>query len=224
MRPVNLLPEQHRARESSARAGGAYVVIGVLGALLVMAMVYALTANQVNSRKTQEAKASQEAQTLEARTAALDRFGDFSQVKQARLASVRELAGGRFDWERFMRELSLVLPRGSWIKEVNASTTGSEESGGQASGQPTGQPSAKLVGCAPRQPDTAKLMVRLRRMYRVEDVTLKESAEESSGGAATLASCGKLYAFDLTVSFLAAPPSEGAGPSKRVPASLGGGS
>ncbi len=224
MRPVNLLPEQHRARRSDARAGGAYVVIGVLGALLVMVMVYALTANQVNSRKTETAKASQEAQTLEAKTAALDRFGDFSLVKQTRLASVRELAGGRFDWERFMRELSLVLPRGSWIKEVNASTTGSEESGGQADGQPTGQPSAKLTGCTPRQPDTAKLMVRLRRMYRVDDVALKESAEESSGGAATLASCGKRYAFDLTVSFLAAPPPEGTGSSKRVPASLGGGS
>lgn len=224
MRPVNLLPEQHRARVSTGRAGGAYVVVGVLAALVVMVMLYALTANQVNSRKTQEAKASEEAQTLEARTASLDRFGDFSQVKQTRLASVRELAGGRFDWERFMRELSLVLPRGSWIKEVDASATGSEEAGGQASGQASGQPSAKLTGCTPRQPETAKLMVRLRRMYRVDDVALKESAQESTGGAATLASCGKLYAFDLTVSFLAGPPPEGAGAGKRVPASLGGGS
>ena len=223
MRPVNLLPEQHRARVSTGRAGGAYLVIGVLGALVVMVMVYALTANQVNSRKTQEAKVSQEARTLEARTASLDRFGDFSQVKQARLASVRELAGGRFDWERFMRELSLVLPRGSWIKEVDASTTGSEESGGQAGAQPSGQPSAKLTGCTPRQPETAKLMVRLRRMYRVDDVALNESAEESNGGAATLASCGKLYAFDLTVSFLATPPTQDTGAKKRVPASLGGG-
>ena len=223
MRPVNLLPEQHRTRASTGKAGGAYVLIGVLGALVVMVMVYALTANQVNSRKTETAKASQEAETLEARTAALDRFGDFSQVKQTRLASVRELAGGRFDWERFMRELSLVLPRGSWIKEVDASATGSTEETGGAEGQPSGQPSAKLTGCAPKQPETAKLMVRLRRMHRVDDVALKESAQESSGGAATLASCGKLYGFDLTVSFLASPPPEGAGKGKRVPASLGGG-
>ena len=223
MRPVNLLPEQHRARVSTGRAGGAYVLIGVLGALLLMVTVYALTANQVNSRKTQTAKASQEAQTLEARTASLDRFGDFSQVKQTRLASIRELAGGRFDWERFMRELSLVLPRGSWIKEVDASATGVDESGGQASGQPSGQPSAKLTGCTPRQPETAKLMVRLRRMYRVDDVALEESAQESNGGAVTLANCGKLYAFDLTVSFLAAAQPEGAGGTKRVPGSLGGG-
>ena len=228
MRPVNLLPEQHRARVPSGRAGGAYVVIAALGALVVMVMVYALTANQVSSRKTEEAKASQEAQKLEARTASLDRFGDFAQLKQARLTSVRDLAGGRFDWERFMRELSLVLPRGSWIKEVDASATGADEAGGGASGQPsaqpTGQPTAKLIGCAPKQPDTAKLMVRLRRMYNVEDVALKESTQEQGGGAATLASCGKRYAFDLTVSFLAAPPPEGPGGGKRVPSSLGGGS
>ena len=48
-------------------------------------------------------------------------------------------------------------------------------------------------------------------------------ARESSGGAATLSNCGKLYAFDLTVTFLASPPPEGAGKGKRVPASLGGG-
>jgi Tfp pilus assembly protein PilN len=219
MRPVNLLPEPHRARVSTGRSGGAYVLIGVLAAFVVMATVYALTANQVNSRKTQEAKASQEAQRLEAQTASLKNFGDFMQVKQTRLNSVRELAGGRFDWERFMRELSLVLPRGSWIKEVDASTTGSAEAGTPA----TGQPSAKLTGCTPRQPETAKLMVRLRRLHRVDDVTLKESAQESTGGAATLANCGKLYAFDITVSFLAAPPPEGAGSPKHVPASLGGG-
>jgi hypothetical protein len=66
-------------------------------------------------------------------------------------------------------------------------------------------------------------MVRLRRMYRVDDVALKESAQESTGGASSLANCGKLYAFDLTVTFLASPPPGGAGKGKRVPASLGGG-
>lgn len=218
MKAVNLLPEQHRVR-AAGQAGGAYAVIGVLAALVVMATVYALTANQVTSRSTQQAKASEEARRLEAETAKLDRFGDFSQVKQTRLASVRELAGGRFDWERFMRELSLVLPRGSWIRDVDASATGSAE----ASGQPSGQPSAKLTGCAPTQPETAKLMVRLRRMHRVDEVTLTESAQEAGGGAASLASCGKLYSFDLLVSFLATPPPEGTGAGKRVPAGLGGG-
>ena len=222
MRPVNLLPEQHRARVSTGRTGGAYVVVGVLAALVVMATGYALTTNQVNSRKTQEAKASQEAQRLEAQAATLQNFGNFVQIKETRLASVRQLAGGRFDWERFMRELSLVLPAGSWIKEVNASAAGSAEAGAPASGQPTGQPSAKLTGCTPRQPETAKLMVRLRRLHRVDDVALTESAQESAGGAATLGNCGKRYGFDITVSFVAAPPPEAAG-SKRVPASLGGG-
>ncbi len=225
MRAVNLLPEQHRARVSKGRAGGAYVAIGVLAALPVMVTVYVLTANQVSSRQAQEAKVSQEAQELEARTASLDRFGDFSQIKQTRLASVRQLAGGRFDWERFMRELSLVLPRGSWIKEVDASATGGDAAAsGASTGQASGQPTAKLMGCAPKQPETAKLMVRLGRMYRVDDVTLKESTQEENGAAASLESCGKLYAFDLTVSFHATPPPEGIRGGKRVPASLGGGS
>jgi hypothetical protein len=122
-----------------------------------------------------------------------------------------------------MRELSLVLPRGSWVKEVDASASGSDDTSDQAAGQPTGQPNAKLTGCTPKQPETAKLMVRLRRMHRVDDVSLKESKQETPGGAATLASCGKLYAFDLTVSFLTAPPPQGAGGGKPVPTALGGG-
>ena len=223
MRAVNLLPEQHRTRVSGGPRNGAYVVVGVLAVAVVMATLYALTANQVNSRKTEEAKVSQEAQTLEEQTATLGRFGDLSQIKQTRLASVRQLAGGRFDWERFMRELSLVLPSGSWIKEVDASASGNPEESGNATSAASGQPSTKLSGCTPKQPETAKLMVRLRRMHRVEDVTLESSSQEASGGSATLENCGKLYAFDLTVSFLAGSPPEGSASQKRVPASLGGG-
>ena len=224
MRPVNLLPEQLRSRERSGRAGGAYIVIGALAALFVMVAVYALTANQVNSRKGDTSKAQAETQRHEARTAALGPFGDFAQTKEMRLASVRELAGGRFDWERFMRELALVLPSGSWISEVDASTTGTQDSTGQGNGEATGQPSAKLTGCAPKQSDTAKLMVRLRRMSKVDDVKLTESAQESDSGQPTLTNCGKLYGFDLVVSFVAADPADGTDKKqKAVPARLGGG-
>ena len=36
MRPVNLLPDQHRRRAPGQRPGSAYVALGVLGVLLVM--------------------------------------------------------------------------------------------------------------------------------------------------------------------------------------------
>jgi Tfp pilus assembly protein PilN len=239
MRPVNLLPEQHRPRRGTGeRQGSAYVALGVLGALFLCVLVYALTASQVGSRQSEAANVKREATEAEAKLAALGRYGNFAQIKQTRATSVKALAGARFDWERLMRELAHVLPEGTWLTEVEASVSPDPEATKAAAAGAASGPSAKIAGCAPRQPDVARLMVRLRGMHRVTEVTLKESAAEeqspaagqaaagptaSTGGAD--AGCGDLYGFDLTVTFEAAPatPADAAG-ATRVPASLGGGS
>jgi hypothetical protein len=250
MRPVNLLPQRYRAHlPSGGRQGSAYLVLGVLAALLVAVAVYVLTANQVNSRKTDIAKAKAEAAEAEARAAALGPFGKFVTIKETRLASVKQLAGARFDWERLMRELALVLPSGVWLSEVTASATGqATEDGptGAGSSPPsdsgtsgaadasTASPSVKLVGCATAQPKVAVLLVRLRRLHRALDVQLSESAEEEaessdsgsssdSSAASSTDGCGKRrFKFDATVTFSPLPASSGG--QAKVPASLGGGS
>ena len=243
MRPVNLLPEQHRRSQGPADGRGGQVFLGVLGALVVMAALYAVFTNQVNSKKTNAAEARAEAKQLSAKVDALGEFGDFAQIKQNRLASVRSLADVRFDWERLMREVSRVVPRSSWLQEANASVTGELDSSSgssspsssssssssspasSSSSATAGQPAANLVGCAPRQSEVAKLMVRLRRLYRATDVTLNESGQDEGTSGASLDSCGRYVKFDVTVAF-GAPATTGEGPGERknVPASLGGGS
>jgi Tfp pilus assembly protein PilN len=234
MRAVNLLPDAHRRVRSAGSKNGAYLVVGVLAVLLVMAALYTLTSNQVNSKKTEAAEARQEAERLEARALALSQFGNFAQIKRTRAESVRQLADGRFDWERMLRELSAVLPAGSWLQEVSASTAGQPDEGGTGGGAPasagataaTAKPSLSLIGCMPRQGEVAKFMVRLRQMYLVEDVELNESAQDEAGGPPTLDNCGRYYKFDLVVIFSSASPTGREAPqgSNSVPARLGGGS
>jgi len=247
VKPVNLLPEQYRRGTTPGQGRGAHVVIGVLGALVAMVGLYAVTANQVNSHRSDSNEAKREAQQLGARANSLGSFGDFARVTQNRSASVRSLADVRFDWERFMRELSLVMPRGSWLMQANASVTGdltgaggsaSSSSSSPSSPSPSstsstsaggsaapGQPAASLVGCSPRQTEVAKVMVRLRRLYRVTDVTLNSSAREADTGGASLDSCGRYLKVDVTLTFGSTPASgEGPGEKKDVPARLGGGS
>lgn len=225
MKPVNLLPESQRRRQPAGEGGAAYVVLAGLACLLIMVAVYVLTANKVTSRDNDAAAASAEADRLEARAAEIGAFGDFAQTKETRVASVQQLADGRFDWERLMRELGRVLPSGGWLQNVKASTTGELESSDTGAVTETASgPTAQLTGCIPRQSDVARLMLRLRRMHRVEDVTLKESAREQRGAAATLDNCGRLYKFDITVTFAPTSPQEAPDGRKRVPASLGGGS
>ena len=238
MRPVNLLPEEHRPRRTRrSRPGSAYAVVGVLAVLLGMVTVYVLTANQVGARNAEAAEAQRDKERAEAEISKLGAFGNFAQIKEVRVASVKDLAQARFDWERFVRELALVLPRDTWLQEVTASATGESDEGpgggGAAAATTAVGPNALLKGCARRQPDVAKLMVRLRKLHRVNDVELKESAkQESEGGSGAPApagaapggggegDCPDRYQFEVVVQFDEAQPASAAG---KVPASLGGG-
>jgi Tfp pilus assembly protein PilN len=234
MKPVNLLPAQHRPKQATgAASGSAYVLIGVLAALVLCVGAYVVTANRATERKDQAVEAKRETAEAERKLGGLARYGDFAQIATTRKASVATLSKARFDWERFMRELAHVLPGGLWLTGVDASMTG--ESAGSGSAPATtatgedARPGATLEGCAKRQPAVATLMVRLRKLHAVEDVNLEESAkgddaDSSSGSGATSSDdCGRHYTFSVKTVFTPTPAATTGG-TKRVPASLGGGS
>jgi len=226
MKPVNLLPESQRRRAPSADGKSSYVVLGVLGVLLLMTGLYVVTANQATSRLDEAAVASAEADRLEAQVASLGAFGSFAQVKETRVASVKQMATDRFDWERLMLELARVLPAKGWLQTVEASTSGETDATAAASTTTTAGsgPSAALTGCLPHQPDVADLMLRLRRMHRAEDVSLGESVLEDQNNAPSIDTCGSYYKFDIAVTFAPALVEEAPDGQVRVPAALGGGS
>jgi hypothetical protein len=247
MKPVNLLPQDaRRAQATGERSGSAYVIVGVLGAVLLMLVGYVVVSNQVTSKTNDAASAKAKATALEAQATQKNAFTDFATIKDQRLLSVSSIASTRFDWERFMRELARIMPARSWVQTADASTTGDTTASGAGaaptSAAPTpgspaataaatattaASPTANLVGCVPGQQDTAKMMVRLRQLYRVSDVELQESVRETSGGTAktTIDNCGAFYKFNITVTFSpTSPAKEAPRGATRVPASLGGGS
>jgi Tfp pilus assembly protein PilN len=232
VKPVNLVPQDQRRRVASEGDGkSAPIALGVLAALLALVVVYVLTNNSVTERKSETAAASAEADRLEARAGQQASYTDFAQIAVTRTQSVAGVAVKRFDWERFMRELGRVMPEGSWLQSADASVNGDPTSGGSSTppADPSAvvevAPAANLVGCTPDQDDVARMMVRLRQLYRVDDVVLNESSLGANEEEATVVNCGPLYTFNLTVKFTAAEPSKEAPRGTRgVPASLGGGS
>lgn len=250
MRPVNLLPAGERRRSGSVKRieNSSFVVLGLLGVLLLASLYWVTTSNKINSDKSDIAKAKQETAAAKARTSELGPFAKFAKVKETRESSVRQLATQRFDWERMMREVALVLPERTSIDTMDASSGASSDADsasapsststpaptGGASGA-SGVPSLDLTGCADSQNDVATMMVRLRAMDRVDDVTLNDSERPGQAGAAgdSSSSTGSSeggasdtcpdphYKFDVSVSFTG---SDTTGKSQqKAPKRLGGG-
>jgi Tfp pilus assembly protein PilN len=180
--PVNLLPAKHRPRTpTGGQQGSAYVVVGVLGALLVLVLFYVLTINGVNSRKDQVAQAKAETAELQAQASQLSAYGNFVAIKDQRVQSVKQLADGRIDWERLTRGLARLLPEQVWLISASASASGNPTSPGGASsgsasdssgGDSTAGPKVELVGCAPSHSAVAVTLVRLRELPGTTDVAL----------------------------------------------------
>jgi Tfp pilus assembly protein PilN len=236
MRAVNLLPEKHRPRRSTGgKSGSSYILLGVLGLVVGAVLMYVVTLNSINSAKTGIAEA--EAATLQANAQAdqLGAYGDFAKVKEQRVAAVKQLADGRMDWERVVRELAHVLPEGVWIQNASASEVPTEAGEPASSDQGTvvAGPTLTLTGCAPDQAVVADTLVRLRQLQGAVDVKLDhstkpdETASSSSGDSASSAgNCGASggesnYEFQAAVTLEA--PMSGSGQPGNVPARLGGG-
>ncbi len=114
MRPVNLIPpEERRGERAPMRTGPlAYVVVAVLAVALV-AVTVDRADRQPDLRPQGREVASLEAQV--GRRAGRGRAPEL--VRRVRLAASRpasrpcpSLAQSRFDWERVLRELAIVIP------------------------------------------------------------------------------------------------------------------
>ena len=110
MRAVNLLPPDTRgASKVSAELGagpeakggaGPFVVLGVLAACVAGAAGYVLTDNTVKQRKADLAEVDASSRRSLARPPQLKPYADFDAMAQARVATVKDIAGSRFDWEQ----------------------------------------------------------------------------------------------------------------------------
>jgi Tfp pilus assembly protein PilN len=222
MRPVNLLPpEMRQGAQAPMRTGPIpYVVIGALVAVLVGVASLVLTGNQVSDRKAEvtqlkreDAAATQEAKRLVAYT-------QFQALHEQRLATISSLADSRFDWERVMRELALILPHDVWLTGLSASAT-AESSSGEAEGGALRSsvlgPAIVVSGCAAGQKSVAGFVTALKDIDGVTRVGVEgselPSQEEGAGsaGASEGSSGGEcqtrqfIAKFTLVIAFDAAP-------------------
>lgn len=219
MRPINLLPTRFQpARASGERPGIGYAAIAILAVLLLMVVGYVITNNGINDAHEKTAQAQAEQQVAQAKIGQLQAYGDFATLRTTREAAVKGVAEARFDYERLMREIALVLPHNTYLTQFSSGAGGAGSTQTTAATTSSG-PTISVTGCAPSHPGVATALVRMRKLHNVESVDLQSSTKaaanaQASGGAACPVQ------WTATLGFTAQTAST---VSEPVPARLGGG-
>lgn len=222
MRPVNLIPTEERPGSRRPLRSGplAYIVVGALAAALIAVTAVVVTESKISDRQAEVTQLKREQASITAKARALSSYTQFATVREQRLATVTSLADSRFDWERVLHELSLVIPADVQLTSL-AGTASPEVSTAGGAGismrSAIAGPALEMVGCASSQGAVAGFVEALKDIDGVTRVGVQGSTMsggESGGGNATTASaCGgesETAQFQLVAAFDAAPvpPSE----------------
>src|SRR3954454_8337135 len=181
-----------------------------------MGLLYVITSNGIDDAKEKTAKAQAEQQVAAARIGQLQAYGDFASVKTARENAVKGVADSRFDYERLMREVALVLPHDSYLTAFSSAPAGTTE--GTTGGTTSTGPTVALAGCAPSQQGVATALVQLLKLHNLADVNLTSSSRAGAAATGTASGCPVAWVGSLTLTPETAPTQP-----TPVPARLGGG-
>lgn len=219
MRPVDLIPPEDRRGGATPLRGGplAYVLLGVLVLVLAGVTALVLTGNQIAEREAEIAQLEREDTLVVAKMERLAAYTQFQALSEQRTATIAGLADSRFDWERVMRELALILPEDAWLVSMTATATpeasvGGEggEGGGSGLRASTAGPALEISGCAKGQEAVAGFVTTLKDIDGVTRVGVQSSelAETQGDGGDGGSDCRTrdfIAKFEVVVAFDAAP-------------------
>jgi Tfp pilus assembly protein PilN len=223
MRPVNLIPAEDRHGDDRPLRTGpvAYIVLGALALALAGLTMLVLTDNKISDRKGELAQVKREDAAEKARAESLASYTQFAALHEERVQTIASLADSRFDWERVMRELALILPHDVWLTSLDASASaGSESSGGSSGlGSSIVGPSLAIAGCAAGQDAVAGFVTALKDIDGVTRVGVESSelagedegagssagSDSEGGGSSDCRTRSFIAEFKLVVAFDAAP-------------------
>ena len=231
MRPVNLIPANERRGGAPTRTGPvAYFIVGGLLAILAGVGLLVTTSNTISDREAELSRLEAEEASAQARAESMSAFAEFAAIEQARTATVARLAQSRFDWERVLHELALVIPDDVWLTDLTGSvseeTSVSSETSSSARDEIAG-PALEMIGCAAGHESVARLVAALRDIDGVTRVGLatSELPEQAASGGTTEGgdSCqvrSFISKFEITVAFdeVPVPAEDSTAPAPGVPA------
>lgn len=178
-RRINLLPAQvTRIRTERTQVVGAGVVVAGTAALL--ATLWVLRGNQINSRKSDTQAAQARAATL---TQQISQLGGETQIQQTvsqKEQQIRSALAGDVDWARLITDIASAMPGDVWLTSFNGT------SGGAGTAQVT------VNGKGLSQPSTAAWIQRISDLSSITDLWVASSAGQGNGLPVTFSSNANL--------------------------------
>ncbi len=224
MRPVNLIPPEDRRDGSGQMRGGplAYIVVGALAILLIGVVLLVDTGNKVSAEKEEITRLQSEITFTQAKAQRLAAYTSLAELHDRRVATVTGLATSRFDWERVIRELSLILPDDIWLTNL----TGTAQPGIAVEGAASISlrdsapgPALELLGCGRSQDAVAGFISELKEIDGITRVAIQSSklGEDNEGGGESESSTNVgdcqtrdfIAQFEIVAAFDAVPTAEG---------------
>lgn len=239
MRPINLIPKDLRRGDAAPSRTGAtgWVIVGALTLAVVAAVMLVTTSNTLSDRENEVAALQHAEQVAQRQAAEVAPYTAFQQTVAARRQTVAGLAASRFDWERVMRELALIIPEDIVVRTLTATVSPDVSVAGATSVDLRGSvpgPALELTGCGigPKERSQETIARFISALYDIDGVTrvgMKDSIvteEDGASGAATGAghagNCAggdQLSNFQIVAAFDAAPivPADGTIPAPTAP-------
>src|SRR5262245_33176893 len=156
----------------------AYIIVGALALALVGVIAVALTSKQISDKESEKQNLEVELDAATAKAQSLRPFSDFRGVQETRTATVASLAQSRFDWERVMRELALVIPHDIWLIKLTGTVTPQVQIEGGAdipTRESVAGPALEIIGCGPSQDAVAGFLASLEDIDGVTRVGVRSS-------------------------------------------------
>jgi hypothetical protein len=199
MRPVNLIPKEERPGGRKPMRSGplAYILIAALALIVIGATALVVENSKISDHKSEVARLRTETAGVEA--------------KASSLASYTEFANSRFDWEKVLNELALLMPRYITLTNLTGTVSdGVSVAGGGGIGlrSQVAGPALEINGCSPSQAGVAGFIDDIKGMDGVTRVATPTSGftKGEAGGGSAAGTCPEGWAqFQMVVAFDAAP-------------------
>jgi type IV pilus assembly protein PilM len=222
LRPAGAVNE-HAGVANARVAQVACAMVALVAAVVVYLVI---VSNQVSAGRERVGALAGALTQAERHAAALKPYHDFASTTIARRETVASVAGTRFNWDRTLRQLAKVSPRGVWLTSAKGTLTPTTQIDGGASDGDTGglravvsAPALELAGCATRQRSVPAYMDRLYHLTGVTDVGFSRSERVGKTGSGL--ACGEGangVRFSLVAYFEPSPAQVAAAQTTAAPA------